>query len=253
MSEAGTETGTLSLSGSVRETCVSELELSPAAPSSAEIGVTPVAHPCIEEEEMHYASFVDALGSQGVQLYHAVPRVETQPLERLDARLDRLPGRKMPLECVKRIGMRLAEALADCIYLHLRPCNILLDAEDNVSLRWECQKSPGGLDATFNYMSPEGLDPEMYGPLCAKSDVWSFACCVVEMTSGRPPWHGKDDAFKQLAHCFQSATVTQMAICCLKETPGDLPSLACRPSYCSMHLCCTTRNVLALDLQLFRC
>ena len=100
----------------------------------------------------------------------------------------------------------VGRALADSTHLHLRPCFILLDEEDNVSLRRECQKTPGSLDATFNYSSPEALDPEMYGPLCTQSDVWSFACCVVEMTSGRPPWHGKEDAFKQFAHCFKSAT-----------------------------------------------
>ena len=299
MSEAGTETGTHSLSGSVREKCGSELELYASSSSSAEISVMldecqmlldemhaggddllmiinnvsladdlrtretiddnqvslrpccgdlpahgpPVGHPCAEEQEMHYASFVDALGSRGVRL---APRVEMQSLEGLDARLDRLPGRKMPLECVKRVGMRLAEALADSTHLHLRPCFILLDEEDNVSLRWECQKTPGSLDATFNYSSPEALDPEMYGPLCTQSDVWSFACCVVEMTSGRPPWHGKEDAFKQFAHCFKSATVTQMAICCLKETPGDLPA-GFRTARCT-----SVANVLALCIC-FRC
>ena len=153
----------------------------------------------------------------------------------LNAKLDSLPDRKMPVQQVQRYGKQIAQALAELhtqnvLFLDLKPSNILLDDFDNVAVcdfgisRKSGSKSPGGLHGTFNYMSPEAFDEDSYGTLTTKSDVWSFACCIVEMVSGCMPWLGTSMA----AICYKVAS--------MKEVPGDVTlhimfpiMLACTP------------------------
>ena len=40
-------------------------------------------------------------------------------------------------------------------------------------------------------MSPEAFDPEAFGGVGASTDIWALGCCLVEILSGRPPWHGR--------------------------------------------------------------
>lgn len=138
----------------------------------------------------------------------------------LSAKLDSLPDRKMPAQQVQRYGKQIAQALAELhsqnvLFLDLKPSNILLDDFDNVAVcdfgisRKSGSESPSGLHGTFNYMSPEAFDEDSYGTLTTKSDVWSFACCIVEMASGCMPWLGTSMA----AICYKVAS--------MKEVPGD--------------------------------
>jgi hypothetical protein len=135
----------------------------------------------------------------------------------LHSKLNCLSERKMPLEAVQRYGKQIAQALSELhsqniLFLDLKPSNILLDEFDNIAVcdfgisRRSCTQAPrSGLHGSFNYMSPEAFDQETYGPLSTKSDVWSFACCIVEMVTGRRPWH----ATSMPAICFKVATNQQ--------------------------------------------
>mmetsp|Transcript_42873 Transcript_42873/g.135213 ORF Transcript_42873/g.135213 Transcript_42873/m.135213 type:complete len:495 (+) Transcript_42873:772-2256(+) len=49
---------------------------------------------------------------------------------------------------------------------------------------------PSNVQGTFNYMSPESFDPELFGGVTFKADSWSFACSLIEMLSGVKPWDG---------------------------------------------------------------
>ena len=153
----------------------------------------------------------------------------------LNAKLDSLPNRKMPLEQVQRYGKQIVQALSELhaqniLFLDLKPSNILLDDFDNIAVcdfgisRKSGSDSPSGLCGTFNYMSPEAFDEESYGTLTTKSDVWSFACCIVEMVSGCMPWLGINMA----AICYKVAS--------MKEAPGNTTSrfliMLCSRSSC---------------------
>jgi hypothetical protein len=144
----------------------------------------------------------------------------------LDARLDKLTDRKMPLGDVQRLGKQIAQALAELhaqkvLFLDLKPSNVLLDEFDNIAVcdfgsSRQSDEPMNGLHGTFNYMPPEGFDQESFGAVSTKFDVWSFACCIVEMVAGRPPWYGKSMA----VICYKIAS--------LRETPGEAGALAAR-------------------------
>ena len=80
----------------------------------------------------------------------------------------------------------------------IKPSNLLMDkyrnlvvADYGISLLME-NNSTSCISAhnrygTFNYMAPECFDP--YCSIGYKSDVWSAACCAVEMLSGKQPFH----------------------------------------------------------------
>ena len=42
---------------------------------------------------------------------------------------------------------------------------------------------------TYNYMSPEAFDEDEFGKGSIKTDVWSFSACLLEMATGKPPYH----------------------------------------------------------------
>jgi serine/threonine protein kinase len=135
----------------------------------------------------------------------------------LHSKLDSLPHRKMPLQQVQRYGKQIAQALSELhaqniLFLDLKPSNILLDEFDNIAVcdfgisRISGSQDPMGMHGTCYYMSPEAFDQDTYGSLSPKSDVWSFACCMVEMVSGRTPWHGANMA----AVCYKVASAMEV-------------------------------------------
>jgi serine/threonine protein kinase len=164
----------------------------------------------------------------------------------LDARLESLTDRKMPLGEVRRLGKQIAQALAELhaqkvLFLDLKPSNVLLDEFDNIAIcdfgssrqSDEPRDSVNGLHGTFNYMPPEFFDQESFGAVSTKFDVWSFACCIVEMFAGRPPFYGKSMA----VICYKVAS--------LRETPGEAGALAARVWQCAVqHTRAGERNVM---------
>ncbi|KAJ1974353.1 Suppressor of Sensor Kinase (SLN1) [Dimargaris verticillata] len=60
-----------------------------------------------------------------------------------------------------------------------------------------------GLVGTPRYMSPEGIAGMEKGRHGAQ-DIWSLACCVVEMATGRRPWSNFDNEWAIMYHIVSS-------------------------------------------------
>jgi len=52
------------------------------------------------------------------------------------------------------------------------------------------KRSTHVIQGTYNYMSPEAFDEDTFGHVTLKTDVWSFGACLLEMVTGKPPYHG---------------------------------------------------------------
>eukprot|EP00286_Rhodomonas_abbreviata_P022595 CAMPEP_0181305426 /NCGR_PEP_ID=MMETSP1101-20121128/9723_1 /TAXON_ID=46948 /ORGANISM="Rhodomonas abbreviata, Strain Caron Lab Isolate" /LENGTH=517 /DNA_ID=CAMNT_0023411341 /DNA_START=156 /DNA_END=1709 /DNA_ORIENTATION=+ len=154
----------------------------------------------------------------------------------------------LPLPVVQQYGKQLCSALIGLhdqgiVMADLKPSNFLIDEFDNVVIsdfgistiqNTALDRAEDGVYGTFNYMSPEAFDSETFGKLSAKSDSWSFACCIIEMVTGSMPWHGK----AMSAICFKvTQTNEQPAIPaqlpktvrdalqrCLSRDPAERPS-----------------------------
>lgn len=104
------------------------------------------------------------------------------------------------------------------LVLNLKPSNFLLDEQDHAVL------GDFGLahlllgipspDSDFeirlgtpNYMAPEQWLPGVRGPISYETDSWGFACSIIEMLTGMPPWFGK------------SAEEIHRAVVLIKEKP----------------------------------
>lgn len=151
--------------------------------------------------------------------------VMTRYEQSLSSKLRSMP-RGLPLRDVQRYGLQIAKAgyelqAQKIVLSDLKPANILLDEFDDIAVAdfgistlLTCgEKQDDGLHGTFNYMSPEAFDNESFGRVTTMSDIWSFACCVVEMASGRRPWSGT----QMSAICFKITSA--------REIPGIPPHL----------------------------
>lgn len=124
----------------------------------------------------------------------------------LDAALAEAPGHALDAPTAQRYAhslFRTLRQLHECprplIVQDIKPQNILIDAHGEVVLadfgvaqvvRTQTRVRPSSVRGTFNYMSPEAFDPEAHGGTGPPADVWSLACVLVEMLSGRAPWAG---------------------------------------------------------------
>ena len=145
----------------------------------------------------------------------------------LNTKLRAMPNGRLSLSDVQRYGALIARAGVELheqnvVMSDLKPANILLDEFDDIAiadfgiskLLKRGEKQDEGLHGTFNYMSPEAFDSETFGNVSTMSDIWSFACCIVEMVSGHRPWSGA----QMSAICFKVTAARDTP-----EIPSDLP------------------------------
>ena len=135
--------------------------------------------------------------------YYVMPFVEGESLR---ARLTRL-GR-IPLTDTLRIAEDVARALHfahrhQVVHRDIKPENVMLDGDRALVLdfgialamdRVEAPRRtlPGLTLGTFHYMSPEQVDGG--AEIDGRSDIYSLACTLYEMLSGRPPFLGTPNA-----------------------------------------------------------
>ena len=115
------------------------------------------------------------------------------------------PDRRFPAQMAIRVGAQLAKAIDELHELKilirdLKPSNILFDkygglvvSDFGISVQLGesvTHMMPTSVQGTVAYMSPEALDPDMYGGLGMPSDIWALGCCVIEMLSGEQPFSG---------------------------------------------------------------
>jgi len=145
----------------------------------------------------------------------------------LNTKLRNAPGGRLGLADVQRYGRKIARAgmelhSQNVVLSDLKPANILLSEYDEIAvadfgistLLKRDEEQDDGLHGTFNYMSPEAFDPESFGRLSTMSDIWSFACCIVEMVSGQRPWSGT----QMSAICFKITAARE-----IPQIPTELP------------------------------
>ncbi|KAG6733975.1 E3 ubiquitin-protein ligase KEG-like [Carya illinoinensis] len=121
-------------------------------------------------------------------------------------RMAQLKGGNLQLSDVLRYGIKLAKAIIELhsigtLVLNLKPCNFLLNENDQVVL------GDFGIPylllgiavsnpelafrlGTPNYMAPEQWNPEVRGPISFETDSWGFGCSITEMLTGVQPWFG---------------------------------------------------------------
>eukprot|EP01063_Lacrimia_lanifica_P000283 TRINITY_DN10139_c0_g1_i11.p1 TRINITY_DN10139_c0_g1~~TRINITY_DN10139_c0_g1_i11.p1 ORF type:complete len:947 (+),score=168.02 TRINITY_DN10139_c0_g1_i11:89-2842(+) len=89
------------------------------------------------------------------------------------------------------LGLRYLHG-QDVVHRDIKPANLLVDGHGRVKLAdfGCCKENVNTMQATAvagtpNYLSPEGV----HGRVSIYSDIWAIGCTVVELASGRLPWH----------------------------------------------------------------
>ena len=124
----------------------------------------------------------------------------------------------LPVERVTKFMAMLSRTLADLhargiAHQDLKPANLFIDHDDDLivgdfGIAKKIQTVATGMAGThnirgtYNYMSPEAWDPSEFGRVTLKTDIWSFATCVLEMSTGKPPYQNMSlgQIFNQLVH-----------------------------------------------------
>lgn len=178
-------------------------------------------------------------GEQDGLLFMAMRLVEGRSLE--EALVD---GRRFtPAEIAAladRVGSALDHAHAQgIVHRDVKPSNILLEGDDParawladfgiaVTARTAGRYTTGTL-GTAAYMAPEQARPSEVGPA---ADVYSFACVVYELATGRRPFAGDDHVALLMAHAGEPMPPTGDAGLDavlgrgLAKAPGDRPAPA---------------------------
>jgi non-specific serine/threonine protein kinase len=138
-------------------------------------------------------------GAAGEHLFYVMPYIEGESLRK---RLTR--EGQLPVDEALRLAREVSSALNHAhqhglVHRDIKPENILL--AEGIALvsdfgiahttaaadadRTQLATAPGGILGTPTYMSPEQACGEPVGPA---SDIYSLACVVFEMLTGRPPF-----------------------------------------------------------------
>ena len=112
----------------------------------------------------------------------------------------------LQLKDVLRFAGQIARALKSvhshgAAVLDLKPANLLFDEDDSLNvadfgishvadLTMAATATTAGGKGTPVYMPPEQHDPDEHGLPGPASDIWAFACVLLEMITGKIPWAG---------------------------------------------------------------
>lgn len=114
---------------------------------------------------------------------------------------------RLGLSDIQKYGLQVCQGLVELheqgvIMQDLKPSNVLIDDLDHAVLAdfgmasfVDREKGASVVTAakgTPSYMAPEAWNPKEMGGMSTKTDIWSFACVIIELYSGVPPWHGLD-------------------------------------------------------------
>ena len=135
--------------------------------------------------------------------YYIMPFIEGETLR---ARLAR--SGRVPLAEALRINADIARALHfahrhHVVHRDIKPENVMIDRgralvlDFGIALALDMLETPrrtlpGLTLGTFHYMSPEQVDGDV--EIDGRSDIYSLACVLYEMLSGRPPFTGTPNA-----------------------------------------------------------
>ena len=106
---------------------------------------------------------------------------------------------KLNVEETVKISMKIAEALDiahhyGVIHRDIKPENILLYKGNPKIGDWGIAKillrakATAGYIGTSLYSAPEQLEPETFGEVDWRKDIWQLVCLIYEMVEGRPPF-----------------------------------------------------------------
>jgi eukaryotic-like serine/threonine-protein kinase len=111
--------------------------------------------------------------------------------------------RPLSVPAAIHFGWQLCEGLEQLhgcgiVVRDLKPSNILVDVRGHLVLSDFGIAKVGDTDTTTtatgaqkgsaHYMAPEQFDPDVYGQIAAQTDVWAWACIMVQMLTGQLPW-----------------------------------------------------------------
>mmetsp|Transcript_17108 Transcript_17108/g.47755 ORF Transcript_17108/g.47755 Transcript_17108/m.47755 type:complete len:390 (+) Transcript_17108:211-1380(+) len=114
-------------------------------------------------------------------------------------------GTPLTLERIYSYSVDCLEVIAalhekGIILQDFKPANVLLDeGEKAVVADFDMAADVGHRDGIANvnvstgtpaYSSPEAWDPDNFGGVTVKTDIWSFACFMVHVATGKEPWPG---------------------------------------------------------------
>ena len=114
----------------------------------------------------------------------------------------------LPTATVMKYMSMLIRTLADLhekgiAHQDLKPANLFIDNDDclivgdfGIATVIATMAASGrrstlgtrGTLGTLNYMSPEAFDEDEFGQVGLETDIWGFAACVLEMSTGKPPF-----------------------------------------------------------------
>ena len=148
----------------------------------------------------HIVALFDS-GAEGDVLFYVMPRIEGESLR---AMLDR--RKTLPLDEALRLTREIASALEHAhrrgiVHRDIKPENVLLAdgiavvADFGIGRAMTAAADTGGgpltqtglVIGTPHYMSPEQASGDAVD---GRSDIYSLACVLFEMLSGRPPFRG---------------------------------------------------------------
>ena len=109
---------------------------------------------------------------------------------------------KLNLEETLKIALKIAEAL-EYAHLHgvvhrdIKPENILICKGEPKISDWGIAKillkasTGSGYSGTPLYSAPEQLDPDSFGEVDWRTDIWQLGCLLYEMIEGKPPFYAE--------------------------------------------------------------